>query len=217
MTKMDKRLIAAHVSQWLPLLGFFLFSNLPGGAEAGPGVLQYLPLILIPAGWLLMPVVSVWNLLHALRVLTAGKSDPAVFRTAMRHKLIALPCFIITFWFWLAPAAAAMGMANPWMFWMIPFAVGLTAPLVALSVFSTWLATLATSGYVIAQVVLLWRNKTITSRQCAAHLALQLVFVADLLGCLNLRAWFATPSPGRNQSSAASAEDPAASSLPPRP
>ena len=91
--KIDKPLIAVHISLWLPLLGLILFAKL--GPEKGGGALQYLPLAIIPIGWLLTPIFTLWSLLRALRTFAPGRFDPQVLRIVTWHKLAMLPVFTI--------------------------------------------------------------------------------------------------------------------------
>jgi len=196
----NKRLIAVHIGQWLPLLGIALLIAL--GSEKESGALVYLPLILIPVSWLLTLVFVLRNLIRALRTLAAG-FDSGILRAAKRHKLAMIPYFFLSVSFW---AILPMGMLNPWLVWFIPFLI----PLSVLGLGSAWLTMLSTSGYVIAQIVLLRQNGTFTIKQCGTRIVLQLLPVTSLLGCIALSKMPPTPSPDQNQSQCCPAQAPAA-------
>ena len=188
---MKKPLIAAQTGMWLPLLGFFIFMSL-GPAQDG-GKLQYLPLLLVPVGWLLSPAFALWNVLHALRALMTGEPDPAALRMALWHKAAMLPALALNFLFWFG---APVGLLNPWLFWLLP----VVALPIALSIGAAWLSLLSTSAHVIAQVVLLWRGKKLPLKQGVIHIALQLLFALDTLSCVGLYTSFVKPAPDQSQS-----------------
>jgi len=222
---MKKQLKALHLSQWLPLLGIGLvciISLAVAVAGAGveldsfPGVLMLLPALLVPAGWVLTLVYTVENMKTALRmlltadglkhgtlrfvirqlpqavhVLEGGEPDPVVLRTAMRHKLAMIPYFVVSF---LLVLVLSGGMLNPWLVWFIPLVIGF-------GMVFAYLSLLSTSGYVIAQIVLLRRQQKLTQPQSAILIALQLLFVLDIPGCVYLCKRFAPkPPPPSNQS-----------------
>jgi len=188
--KMNKRLIAVHIGQWLPLLGFALL--IAFGAEKESGAPVFLPLILIIVSWLLTPMFVLRNFIHALRTLAAG-FDSSILRTARWHKLAMFPYFLLSVSFW---GILPMGMLNPWLIWFVPFLV----PLSVLGLGSVWLTMLSTSGYVIAQIVLLRQNGTFTLKQCGVHIVLQLLPVTNALGNIKLIKMFAKSAPPGSQS-----------------
>jgi len=187
-SRINMPLVAVHASLWLPLLGLRLFIAL--GPEKGGGALQYLPLSLIPIGWLLTPAFTLWSLFYALKTLAPGRFDPRILRIITWHKLAMLPVFTINYVLCMAPAA----LFNPWTFWLIPIvAIPLAIP-IALSMGCTWLAMLASSAFVIPQVVLLWRQKTLNWKQGVGCVVLQLIPMLDAMHCLALRARHASKS-----------------------
>ena len=203
LREMKRRLKAVHVGQWLPIAGFVansVFSMF--FSAAGSGLLSFLGML---ACWLFAPFAVFWNLIHALRTLAAGRPDPEVLRLAARHNLAMLPYFVISTVLWLAVIVVApLAMMNPWLFWLLPVVI----PLGFLGLFCTWLTMYSTSGYVIAQIVLLWRQKRLTLGQGAFYIILQLLPVTDVLGSMALSALFATPAPPGNQSQASPGQAP---------
>ena len=198
--KIQKSLIAAQIGMWLPVLSLFL---LPAGTPS------FVPIALICAGWLITPVFTLWNLINALRALGTGTFDPWILRTAMWHKLAMLPATAINLLFCFG---VPMAFLNPWLVWFLPVA----AIPIALSMGCTWLATLSTSVFVIAQTVHLWRQKALTLLQGIGGVLLQLVPVVDTAHCLALRARHAPKSaPPGNQAQASPAPGAAASWPPP--
>ena len=189
-SKIQRSLIAVHICQWLPLLGFALLIafGLKNGAPA------FLPLSLVIASWLLTPIFVLRNITHALRMLAAG-FDPTILRIAKCHKMAMIPYFFLSVSFWVI---LPMGMLNPWLVWFIPFLI----PLSFLGLSGAWLTMLATSGYVIAQIVLLRQNGTFTIKQCGVHIVLQLLPITNVLGNIKLIKLSATPAPPGNQSQA---------------
>ena len=239
MKKLLKRL---HLSQWLPMMEYGLFCIVSlvvavTGADikvdSFGGILMLLPSYLIPVCWVFTLAFAVENIQNALRMLVTAdglkhgtlrfmirqlpqvikaredsEPDPGVLRTALRHKLAMLPYYALCF---LQALALLAGLLNPWGLWFIPLVVG------GGMVFA-YLSLLATSGYVIAQVVLLLQQQKLTQAQCVVLAASQLLFVLDIPGCAYLCRRFApTPAPPGNQSQASPAPGAAASSPPPPP
>jgi len=146
-SKLNKSLLAAQLSMWLPLAVFFLPSRLMGDS--------LLPLLLpVIAGWALAPVSALWNLLGALRALGTAAFDPWVLRTVMRHKIAMLPALAFNALLWFG---APLAMFNPWTMVLLPIA----AVAIFFSVCCAWLSMLSTSVLVIGQLLLLWRQKAL--------------------------------------------------------
>jgi len=212
MKKLLKRL---HLSQWLPMIEYGLFSIVflvvaVTGADINfdsfGGKLLQIPSYLIPVCWVFTLAFAVENIQNALRMLVTAdglkhgtlrfmirqlpqvlraregsEPDPGVMRTALWHKLAMLPYYALCFFLALSLLA---GLLNPWGLWFIPLVLG------GGMVFA-YLSLLATSGYVIAQIVLLWRQQKLTQAQSLVLAASQLLFVLDVLGCAYLCRRFA--------------------------
>jgi hypothetical protein len=99
---------------------------------------------------------------------TDAKSNP--LRAVMGFKIGLIPFYVVNFVLLLL---ATLLFLNPLMFFMGIF-------IAIIGVIVTYLTLLATSSYEIVQIITLGRKNVLTKKQCAAHIVLQLIFIADV-------------------------------------
>lgn len=109
----------------------------------------------------------------ARAIVSTIRSKGVSFRIIMVFKLCLIPFYIVNFICW----GIAMSVFHiSWVVWpMIPFII-----------LYTYLTVVGTSAHNIAVLLILCRNKRITTKQCVIHCIFQLIFMADVIDSVYL-------------------------------
>jgi hypothetical protein len=160
-------LIVLYISQVVQIFGTVLPNTTPNYKITNPYILLlfFVSIVLI--------VINIVSAIRLQKHPINSKDNP--LKITMAFKLGLIPFYISNFVSGLIVVILAL---NPLMF--------LLWALVALWIVYTYLTMLATSAYGISLIILLGKQNILTRRQCAKHIILQLILVADIIDSIIL-------------------------------
>jgi hypothetical protein len=119
----------------------------------------------------LICLLALISIIGAIRA--AVRNEGLSFKAVMLYKLCLIPFYVVNFLCWLMASMVFHIMLVVW-------------PLIPFIIVYTYLTVVGTSVHNVARLIILRRQQSITTKQCALHCIWQFFFVIDVIDSIYL-------------------------------